>query len=145
MAYGHTPIAISSPCGECMCIMQRIAQPTMPTSSTRLYVSIHWSNDHWSPLKCIDPGTSSPQGEEPTITQMETDNVNVHLMGHLSATHNCTSLGVRINVDTVPPLLTDHLRTQGRWSDDQGFWMVRVLGVGGHTPLKKNRTQRSRR
>ena len=35
IAYGHTPIAIWSPWGECKCIIQWIAHPTMPTLSTR--------------------------------------------------------------------------------------------------------------
>ena len=39
--------------------------------------------------------------------------------------------------NTVPPLLTDHLGTQDRSSDDWGFRMVGVLGVGDQTPLKK--------
>ena len=38
---------------------------------------------------------------------------------------------------TVPPLLTGHLRTQGRSSDDQSFQMVGISGVGDTTPLKK--------
>ena len=38
---------------------------------------------------------------------------------------------------TIPPLLTNHLGTQGQLSDDQSFWMVRVLGVRDPTPLKK--------
>ena len=46
---------------------------------------------------------------------------------------------------TVPPLLTDHLRTQGRWLNDQGFQVVRVWGVGDPTPLKNNKTQCSGR
>ena len=38
---------------------------------------------------------------------------------------------------TVPHLLTDHFETQGLSLDDQGVWMVRILGVGDPTSLKK--------
>ena len=31
---------------------------------------------------------------------------------------------------TVPPVLTDHLGTHGRWLDDRGCWMVGVSVVG---------------
>ena len=39
---------------------------------------------------------------------------------------------------TEAPLLTDHLGTQGRSSDDQGFRMVGVSGVGEPIPFKRN-------
>ena len=46
---------------------------------------------------------------------------------------------------TVPPLLTDHLGTHGRWSDDRGCRMVGVLVLGAPNPPQKIINQRSGR
>ena len=39
-------------------------------------------------------------------------------------------------LNTVPPLLTDHLGIQGRWSDDWDCRMIGDLVVGPPTALK---------